>query len=325
MSSLTSPSTAAQSPREGWSYLDPHALMRIKSLELRAKTVVEGFYSGIHRSPFHGFSVEFSEYRQYSPGDDLRYLDWRLFARTDRYYIKRFEDETNVLCHLLVDQSRSMGFGQGELTKWQYAQTMAATIAYFLTLQRDAVGLVTFDEQIVDILPARHRTGHLRHVLAALAREPGGQSTNLAQPLEQIVQTVRRRGLVVLISDLLASAEVLATQLGYLRSQGHDVLVFRVLDPAEIDFSFDTSSIFLDMETGERLYIDPTTARADYLRRFGDHARQLAEACNRWGVELAVCPTDRPLELSLFDLLKSRQLLGQRGVQRAAGRSGRGR
>lgn len=325
MSSPLATPASSTSPRDAWSTVDPHALMRIKSLELRAKTVVEGFYSGIHRSPFHGFSVEFSEYRQYSPGDDLRYLDWRLFARTDRYYIKRFEDETNVLCHLLVDQSRSMAFGKGELTKWEYARTLAATMAYFLSLQRDAVGLVTFDEQIVDTLPARHRTGHLRHILAALSREPGGKSTNLARPLEQIVQTVRRRGLVVLISDLLAPVEVLATQLGYLRSQGHDVLVLRVLDRAEIDFTFDASSMFLDMETGERLYVDPAAARAEYLRRFGEHAKGLSDACNQWGVELVVCPTDRPLELSLFDLLKSRQLIGQRGVQRAAAGARRGR
>jgi uncharacterized protein (DUF58 family) len=322
MSSVSANPTPTRSPREGWTYLDPVALMRIKSLELRARTVVEGFYSGIHRSPYHGFSVEFSEYRQYTPGDDLRYLDWRLFARSDRYYIKRFEDETNVLCYLLVDQSRSMGFGQGEISKWQYAQTMAATMAYFLNLQRDAVGLVTFDEQIVDYLPPRHRTGHLRHLLAALSREPAGTSTNLAAPLEQIAQTVRRRGLVVLVSDLLAPVDELGRQLGYLRSQGHDMLVLRVLDRAELEFTFDTSSLFYDMETGERLYIDPAAARRDYLERFAAHAKELEDTCRQWGVELVTCPTDRPLELSLFDLLKSRQLSGQRTVRRSSGQRG---
>ena len=199
--------------QRGVRFIDPAALMRIKNLQMRARVVVEGFYAGIHRSPFHGFSVEFSEYRQYTPGDDLRYLDWRLFARSDRYYVKRFEDETNLLCYLLVDVSRSMSFTSTEITKHEYARTMAATMAYFLYQQRDAAGLVVFDEGIQEYLPPRHRAGHLRHMMAALQREPAGKATDLARPLEQIAQTVRKRGQVVLISDLLAPPDVLATQL----------------------------------------------------------------------------------------------------------------
>src|ERR1044071_9953084 len=165
---------AGRSHSSAGSFIDPAALMRIKSMQLRARVVVEGFLSGLHRSPYHGFSVEFTEYRQYSPGDDLRYLDWRLYARTDRYYIKKFEDETNLRCHLLVDQSRSMEYGSRGYTKAQYAATLAATLAYFLHLQGDAVGLLTFTDQVRDYLPARHRAGHLRQIMVALESPSAG-------------------------------------------------------------------------------------------------------------------------------------------------------
>src|SRR4051812_11378701 len=230
------------------SFIDPPTLMRIRSLQLRAKIVVQGFLSGLHRSPHHGFSVEFSEYRQYSPGDDTRYLDWRLYARTDRYYIKRFEDETNLRCHLLVDLSRSMGYGSLKYTKVDYARTAAATLAYFLSTQRDAVGLVTFDQEIADYLPPRYRPGHLRRLMLCLERAVAGVSTDVSAPLEQVAATVRKRGMVVLISDLLAPTDLLRTRLGYLRSQGHEVVLLRVLDPAEVDFTFDKAATFVDME-----------------------------------------------------------------------------
>lgn len=304
MTTSTQPPTP--SAQRGLSFIDPPALMRIKNLQMRAKVIVEGFYAGIHRSPFHGFSVEFSEYRQYTPGDDLRYLDWRLLARTDRHYVKRFEDETNVLCYLLVDSSRSMTLQGGGVSKHEYARTLAATMAYFLYLQRDAVGLAVFDEVIRDYLPPRHRTGHLRHLMAALQRNPEGAGTNLAKPLEQVAQSVKKRGLVVLVSDLLAPADELKTRLGYLRSRGHDVVVLRVLDPSELEFPFDDARIFHDLESGKKIYVDPAVAKQKYLDSFREHAAQLAKDCSELGVELVVCPTDRPLELSLFDLLRTR-------------------
>lgn len=289
--------------------------MRIKNLQLRAQTVVEGFFAGIHRSPYHGFSVEFSEYRQYTPGDDLRYLDWRLFGRSDRYFVKRFEDETNLLCYLLVDSSRSMGFASGDYSKFEYARTLAATIAYFLNLQRDAVGLVAFDESVVDFLPPRHRPGHLRRLMGILQQEPRGRATNLAQPLEQIAQIVRKRGLVVLISDLLADVEPLRQKLGYLRTRGHDVVVLRVLDPAEQDFSFASPSMFVDIESGRRIYVDPESAKEAYLKRFQEHASQITRVCRDLEIDYMNCATDRPLELALFDLLRSRMQRGQRAAR----------
>ena len=252
---------AAGGRAAGASFIDPAALMRIKSLELRARVVVEGFLSGLHKSPVHGFSVEFTEYRPYTPGDDLRFLDWRLFARSDRYYLKRFEDETNLRCYLLVDLSRSMGFSSLEYNKAEYAKTAAATIAYFLTLQRDAVGVVTFDQTIQEYLPARFRPGHTHRLMICLERALGGRGTDLAAPLEQIARTAHKRGLVILLSDLLAPVETIETRLGYLRSRGHEVLVIRVLDPAEVALPFGEESLFFDLETGRELYVDPQIMR----------------------------------------------------------------
>jgi uncharacterized protein (DUF58 family) len=311
------PDSHAHDAARPGSLIDPLALLRIKSLQLRARAAVEGFIKGIHRSPYHGFSVEFSEYRQYTPGDDLRYLDWRLFARSDRYYVKRFEDETNLRCHLVLDTSRSMGYRSANHSKAEYARTMAATIAYFLTLQRDAVGLLTFEDRITDYLPPRHRPGHFRRLLAVLDREPLGRATDLGAPLEEIAATIRKRGLIVLISDLLAPAGDLQTKLGYLRSRGHEVAVLRVLDPAEVAFSFDVPAMFHDVESGRELYIDPAAARAGYLDRFGKHAAELERACADQGIDFQAITTDRPLELMLFDLLKARL--------RRAGRPGRRR
>jgi uncharacterized protein (DUF58 family) len=288
------------------SYIEPQTLMRIKSLQMRARIVVNGFLSGLHRSPHHGFSVEFSEYRQYSPGDDPRYLDWRLFARSDRYYIKRFEEETNLRCYLLVDLSRSMGFGTLSYTKVDYARTLAGTFAYFLAGQRDAVGLVTFDQAIAEHAPARYRPGHLHRLMVCLERATAGTSTDVSAPLEQVAATVRKRGMVVLISDLLAPIDSLQKRLSYLRSQGHEVMIMRVLDPVEIDFSFDKSTTFVDMETGKDLYIDPLLARDDYLAKFQAHAAQLQSMCRDLGIDLYQMPTTRPLELAMFDFIQSR-------------------
>jgi uncharacterized protein (DUF58 family) len=297
-------------------FLDPAALMRIKNLQVRARLVVEGFMSGLHRSPYHGFSVEFTEYRQYVPGDDLRFLDWRLFARSDRFYLKRFEDETNLRCYLLVDLSRSMGYGSRDYDKASYAKTAAATIAYFLSLQRDAVGLVTFDTAIQEYLPARFRPGHFHRLLVGLERWPAGTGTDLAAPLEQIARTARKRGMVVLLSDLLAPIETLEKQLGYLRSQGHEVVVLRVLDPAEVEFPFQQAAMFHDVETGRELYVDPELVRERYRQKFAAHAQVLKTTCQRLGVNLYDLATDRPLELALFDLLNSRMKRGRQVARR---------
>lgn len=285
-------------------------------MQLRARVVVEGFLSGLHKSPYHGFSVEFTEYRQYSPGDDPRYLDWKLYARSDRYYLKRFEDETNLRAWLLVDLSRSMGYSSLEYDKATYARTAAATIAYFLSLQRDGVGLITFDAAIQQFLPARFRPGHLHRLMMALEHAPAGAATDLVAPLEQIAKTARKRGLVVLISDLLAPLEAIELRLGYLRSRGHEVVVMRVLDPAEIDFPFQDVALFQDVESGRELYVDPQVAREHYKQRFAEHAAGLATSCNKLGVNLVNLRTDQPLELALFDFMSTRMRRGRQVARR---------
>ncbi len=280
--------------------------MSIRNLELRARVVVEGFWNGIHRSPYHGFSAEFTEYRQYTQDDDPRYLDWRVFARSDRYFIKKFEDETNVRCYLLADSSRSMDYSSTGYTKAEYAATLAATLAYFLYLQGDAIGLLTFDEQLREYLPARHRTGHLRHLMQALEKPAAGQSTSLGAPLKRIVEIVRKRGLMVLISDFLAPIDRLEPDLRALAACGHEVMVFQVLDPAELQFEFAEAAMFQDAETGRAFFIDPAAARTQYLHLLEAHCGSLRAMCQRLGATFHRLATSQPLETVLFDFLRER-------------------
>lgn len=299
--------------------ISPAALMLIRNLELRARVVVEGFWSGLHRSPYHGFSVEFTEYRQYTPGDDPRYLDWRLYARSDRYYLKKFEDETNLRCYLLVDQSRSMEYGSQGHSKADYANTLAATLAMFLYQQGDAVGLLSFDEGIREYLPARHRTGHLRNVMLQLERPPAGSGTDLSSPLRRVVEIVRKRGLMVLISDMLAATERLEADLTALAASGHEVMLFQVLDPAELTFDFEKSVVWQDVETGRELMLDPVAARDQYLQQLESHCAGLQQICRKLGVGYRRIGTDQPLELVLFDFLRERMQRG-RMLQRSGAR-----
>lgn len=304
MTALTD-SPTRNSSRSG-SLIHPQALMSIENLELRARVVVEGFWNGIHRSPYHGFSVEFTEYRQYTIGDDPRYLDWRVLARSDRYFIKKFEDETNLRCYIVADQSRSMTYGSLGYNKAQYTATLAATLAYFLYLQGDAIGLLAFDEQVRDFVPARHRTGHLRQIMLTLEKEAGGKATDLAGPLKKIIELIRKRSLVVVLSDFLAPIDRLQPQLTSLAACGHEIIVFQVLDPAELNFSFESAAMFQDLESGRTLFIDPAAARKEYLRNLEAHSTALRSICQKLGISFHRIGTDRPLELTLFDFLRER-------------------
>ena len=246
---MSTPTRKFETKRQTAASVDPEALMRIKSLKLRAKLVVEGFFSGLHRSPTHGSSIEFSEYRAYAPGDDLRNLDWKLYARSDRYFIKKYEDETNRRCYLVVDQSRSMSYGSLEYSKIEYARTLAATLAYFLTLQRDAIGLLTFDVDLGNFLPAKVGAKQLHQTFVELSRDAQGVGTDIELPLRQITSLVPRRGLVVLISDLLAPVDTLGRQLSALRARGHEVVLLRTVDPAEVDLGLTDPAMVVDAET----------------------------------------------------------------------------
>lgn len=286
--------------------IDPAALMRIQSLELRARVVVEGLWKGMHRSPYHGFSVEFSEYRAYVPGDDPRYMDWKVAARSDRYFIKKYEDETNLRCQLVIDHSQSMRFGSAGFSKADYAATLAATLATFLMKQGDAAGLTTFADGIEEHLPARNRPGHLRRLITELERPAKASGTSLEVSIGQLAELLRKRGMICLVSDLLAPVEFLEKQLGLLGAMGHDVVLFHVMDRAEIDFTLTHAGHYRDLETGAEAFIDPAQARADYLTRLQNHRTRVRQSCERHGVEYHWCPTDEPLEAILFDFVKQR-------------------
>ena len=224
------------------SFLDPAIVARIGSLELIARTIVEGFLVGLHRSPFKGFSVEFSEFRPYVPGDDPATIDWKLAARRDRYYVKKFEEETNLECHLLLDVSASMAYGSQTVDKLQYGSFVLAALAYLMHRQRDGVALTLFDHQVVDAVPAGARSGHLRRLLARLSRAEAGTRSDVAMPLHRLAARMQRRGLVVLVSDLLDDPAGIIEGLKHLRFRGSDVLVFQVLDPAELTFPFEQAA-----------------------------------------------------------------------------------
>jgi uncharacterized protein (DUF58 family) len=261
----------------------------------------------MHRSPYHGFSVEFSEYRAYVQGDDPRYIDWKVLARSDRTFIKKFEDETNLRCQLVVDHSRSMSFGSGPFNKAGYAATLAATLALFLMQQGDAVGVTTFGQTLQEHIPARNRPGHLRRLMLELEKPAPAGATALDLSVSQLADLVRKRGLICLVSDLLAPVEKLERQLGLLGAMGHDVVLFHVMDRAEIDFSFDKAAHFRDVETGTERFVDPSMARETYLNRLKVHRDFIRRACERQGIEYHWTPTDTPLERVLFDFLSQRQ------------------
>ena len=287
-------------------YIDPAALMRVKSLELRARMVMEGFWKGLHRSPFHGFSVEFSEYRPYARGDDPRFLDWKVMARSDRAFIKKFEDETNLRAHLLLDRSQSMIYGSAGHTKQEYAATFAATLAYFLMGQNDAVGLTTFDQKVDQHIPARNRPGQLRRLMLQLEKAPAGEGTDLGAAMKGLHELIRKRSLIILMSDLLAPLEELERQIGYLAAGGHDLAIFQIMDRRELDFNFDKATHYRDTETGKDLFIDPDIARASYLKRLKAHQESVIHLAGRHGVNHQLVPTDEPLERVLFDFVSRR-------------------
>jgi uncharacterized protein (DUF58 family) len=296
----------AASARTERRFLDPAVLARLGTLELKARTVVEGFLSGLHRSPFKGFSVEFAEYRQYLPGDDLSTIDWKVYARSDRHYVKKFEEETNLGCHIMLDVSASMGYGSRGMTKLEYGACLAASLAYLMNRQRDAVGLTAFDDRIVQMLPASARPGHLRGVLLTLDRLTLGHKTDVSKPLHQLAETMSKRGMVVLISDLLDDPEQVIRGLKHFQFRGTDVIVFQVLDVDEVEFPFERATHFEDLETAEEVVAVPALVRQHYL----DALRTLTDRYKRElgvaGIDYHLLDTSQPLELGLLAYLSTR-------------------
>jgi uncharacterized protein (DUF58 family) len=294
-------------PSADRTFLDPAVVARLGTLELKARTIVEGFLSGLHRSPFKGFSVEFAEYRQYIPGDDLSTIDWKVYARSDRHYVKKFEEETNLDCHLLLDVSGSMSYGSHHgVSKFEYGACLAASLGYLMNRQRDAVGLTAFAEDVVAILPASSRPGHLRALLVTLERLRPGRQTNVAKPLHNLADSLTKRGLVVLISDLLDDPAEIIRGLKHFQFRGTDVIVFHILDADEIDFPFDRATRFEDLETSEEILAVPGAVRDHYRKEMSNLIERYRRELGAIGIDYQLLNTKHPLELALLSYLSTR-------------------
>jgi len=291
----------------GAQFVDPQTLAKIKSLELVARTVVDGFINGLHRAPYLGFSLDFAEHRGYEPGDDLRRVDWRLFARSDRYYVKQFEADTNANVVVALDVSRSMAFASRGLSKFDYGRYLAASLTYFSHQQRDRVGLITFDEQILDYVPASAK--HLEVVLHALDRRGPGKTGQLAAPVLRATERLRRRGIVAIISDLYDEPQAIVEAIRPLRFRGHDVAVFHVLDPAEIDFPYEEPSSFEDLESGDKVPVVPESLGAEYRALVQEHVAALQRLFTESRIDYALFNTSTPLDYALFRYLSLRERL----------------
>ena len=290
-------------------YLDPTALARFGLTPLIARRIVEGFIHGLHSSPFHGFSVEFADHREYAPGDDLKFLDWTLLARTDHYYIKRYEQETNLRCQILLDRSASMAFGTVGMTKWDYGCLLASCLAYLMLKQQDAVGLALLGAKPGLLIPPRCRGSHLNQIMRAMIQHPPTGTTDLAGSLRSILGLLKRRSLVVLVSDLIDDPESTLRAIRLIRSHRHDVIVFHVQDPAEMDFTFEGATLFRDLETGEQMEVDPATVRADYLERAGELQTMYRKKLREFGIDYETLDLHRPYEDALWTYLQKRASL----------------
>jgi uncharacterized protein (DUF58 family) len=288
-------------------FLDPAVIARLGSMELKARTVVEGFLSGLHRSPYKGFSVEFAEYRQYLPGDDLSTLDWKVYARSDRHYVKKFEEETNLDCHVLLDISASMAYrGGAAMTKVEYGSVLSASLAYLMHRQRDATGLIEFDDRIRGRLPASARPGHLHAILLALDKVAPGAKSDVGRPLHQLADALGKRSLVVLISDLLDDPDNIVRGLKHLRFRGTDVIVFQVLDPHEIQFPFRGAARFTDVESDDVVTADPDRVRESYLEAMASLRARYEKELRGAGIDFLSLDTSKPLDFALLAYLDTR-------------------
>ncbi len=287
-------------------FIDPKVLVKIQNMELVARTVVEGFVSGLHRSPFLGFSVDFAEYRDYQPGDDLRRIDWNVYSRMDKLVIKLFEGETNTKSMILLDVSGSMNYGSATIKKIDYARILAACLSYFAYHQRDGVGLLTFDAAVRDYVPSARRSGQLPNILHTIDRVTPGKETEFRKPLRYLAEILRRRGLIVLISDLYDDPENIMAGLKQLKAKGNDVIVFHIMDDFELTFPFEEMAQFEDLETQRKLHIIPEYLRSQYLEILGEHMKKLSSemAANR--IDYTLMNTSKPLDQGLFNYLAAR-------------------
>lgn len=287
-------------------FLDPKVLASVDNLELRARVVVEGFLSGLHKSPNRGFSVEFNDYRHYYSGDDMRHVDWRLYARSEKFYIKQYEDETNVRCYIVLDTSASMDYSSGGISKLEYGRTLASALAYFIMRQRDAVGLITYDHQVRDFIPSRCRQPHLIHILRTLATLKTGLHTDAVRPLSDLAAHLRKKSLVLFITDMLDDEKRVISALQNLRSMGNDVITFHLMDDAELNFPFNEASEFIDLENNESYITSPAAIRQAYLKNLQEFLDYCRKQCQSSGVDYCLMNTSKPLDEALSSYISKR-------------------
>jgi uncharacterized protein (DUF58 family) len=289
-------------------FFEPQTLAKLQGLQLRARRIVEGYVAGLHRSPFHGHSIEFAQHREYAPGDDLRYVDWKVFARTDKYYVKQYEDETNLICYVVVDISASMQYRgpSAAMSKLEYAQCLAASLSWLVLEQQDAVALVTFDEQVRASVPPSNNAAHLKLVLQVLENAQPSGKTRAGAVFQELAGKFTKRGVVILISDLLDDAASIAAGLKQLRHQRHDVALFHVLDAAEVDFPFRRPLLFRGLEHGTNMVTDPAALRRTYLAEMKKHVDAVQYHCREREIDYRLVRTDQPFDVALTSFLASR-------------------
>ena len=305
------PSTSKPGRTEGRSYLDPSVVARLAHLDVRARLVVEGFIAGMHRSPFHGFSVEFAEHRPYMPGDPLKNLDWKVLAKSDRYLVKQYTEETNLRAHLLLDLSGSMGFRseRASLSKLEYARSLAAALAYLMLGQQDAVGVMLFGDHPQSYVPPRSVRSHLDVVLKTLAQGAAGGPTKLGPALHELAERIKSRGLIVLFSDLHDTPAEVLSGLQHFRHRNHEVIVFHILDPDEIEFPYTDASTFVDMETGAQLTTEPWEIAPRYREQLEAWRSKYSRSCREQRIDYVPLDTRTPFDRALLAYLEKRATL----------------
>lgn len=289
-------------------YFDPAILARLEGLQLRARRIVEGYVSGLHRSPYHGFSIEFAEHREYAPGDDPRYLDWKVFGRTDKLYLKQFEEETNLIATVLLDTSESMQYRSDDapMSKLEYAQCVAASLCYLVLQQQDSAGLVTFDDQIRALVRPSSNPSHLEQLLHVMEQSADRRKTSIGPIFHDLAERFKKRSIVVVLSDLFDDVDSMMAGLKHFRHRRHEVVLFHVLDAAEIDFPFRRTTLFKGLEQLSDVLAEPRALRKAYLEQFDNYVRRLKTGCRMHQIDYVLMRTDQPLDIALSSYLASR-------------------
>ncbi|OQX92375.1 MAG: DUF58 domain-containing protein [candidate division Zixibacteria bacterium 4484_95] len=297
-------------PEDYRRYLDPKVVSKLAGMELKARLVVEGFIVGLHRSPYHGFSVEFAEHRQYMPGDDVKHIDWKVYGKSDRFYIKQFEEETNLRGYILLDASASMGYKSNGVSKFEYGSYFAAALSYLMLRQQDAPGLLIYDQQIRAYIPPRGARSHINNILKQLEKTQPSSKTDAAIAFHELAERIKRRGLIVVISDLFDDPDRMLAGLKHFRHRKHEVIVFQVLDPFERNFGYRAEARFRDMETGQMLLTNPYQIRKEYIERLDDFIEKFSRACRDALIDYHLLDTSVPFDKALFGYLAKRSKLG---------------